>query len=268
MLPLSIPNALPARAAMVIIARELAVSGLRISAGAQGVAIPASQLRRAKTTLRVAAVLAAALILALPAATHASDAASYGLVASNANFVPGATVEERTAAYRRLYDAGVRAIRLDMSWTSIEPPGAPLHDYDFAERDREVRAITDAGLEVIGLLGYGHPDYSTLGSLAARTPLAGGRLLCATHDELKAADPDTPVLFGGVFFPAVAGLPGMSGPEFVRAAYAADPQLGRCFDALAYHPYPYPFTAPELDNARPRVGARRGGRDAQGHAPG
>ena len=23
--------------------------------------------------------------------------------------------------------------------------------------------------------------------------------------------------------------------------------LGRCFDVMAYHPYPYPFTAPELD---------------------
>lgn len=39
----------------------------------------------------------------------------------------------------------------------------------------------------------------------------------------------------------------MSGPDFVSAAYQADPNLGRCFDALAYHPYPYPFTAPELD---------------------
>src|SRR5205085_6742005 len=39
----------------------------------------------------------------------------------------------------------------------------------------------------------------------------------------------------------------MSGPDFVSAAYASDPALGSCFDAMAYHPYPYPFTAPELD---------------------
>jgi hypothetical protein len=50
-----------------------------------------------------------------------------------------------------------------------------------------------------------------------------------------------------VFFPAVAGEPGTSGPDFVAQAYQSDPQLGRCYDALAYHPYPYPFTSPELD---------------------
>ncbi|MEX2195687.1 MAG: CDP-diacylglycerol--glycerol-3-phosphate 3-phosphatidyltransferase [Thermoleophilaceae bacterium] len=49
---------LAAWVAMVIIAREFAVSGLRIFAGAQGVAIPSSQLGRAKTVVQVAAVLA------------------------------------------------------------------------------------------------------------------------------------------------------------------------------------------------------------------
>ncbi|MFN2615521.1 MAG: CDP-diacylglycerol--glycerol-3-phosphate 3-phosphatidyltransferase [Thermoleophilaceae bacterium] len=44
--------------AMVIIAREFAVSGLRIAAGQQGVVIPASQLGKAKTIVQVAAVLA------------------------------------------------------------------------------------------------------------------------------------------------------------------------------------------------------------------
>jgi CDP-diacylglycerol--glycerol-3-phosphate 3-phosphatidyltransferase len=44
--------------AMVIIAREFAVSGLRIAAGQQGVVIPASLLGKAKTILQVAAVLA------------------------------------------------------------------------------------------------------------------------------------------------------------------------------------------------------------------
>ncbi|MBA3300531.1 MAG: CDP-diacylglycerol--glycerol-3-phosphate 3-phosphatidyltransferase [Thermoleophilaceae bacterium] len=44
--------------AMVVIAREFAVSGLRIFAGAQRVVIPASQLGRAKTIAQVAMVMA------------------------------------------------------------------------------------------------------------------------------------------------------------------------------------------------------------------
>lgn len=49
---------LAAWVAMVIIAREFAVSGLRIYAGAQGVVIPASQLGRLKTVVQIVAVLA------------------------------------------------------------------------------------------------------------------------------------------------------------------------------------------------------------------
>jgi CDP-diacylglycerol--glycerol-3-phosphate 3-phosphatidyltransferase len=44
--------------AMVIIAREFAVSGLRIAAGQQGVVIPASMLGKLKTIVQVAMVLA------------------------------------------------------------------------------------------------------------------------------------------------------------------------------------------------------------------
>ncbi|GEM_PF-2789277 len=270
--------------------------------------------RRLLAALAVCAALAASAPCAAAAAPPAPGAAPYGLVASNANFVPGDTLAERAANYRRLYMAGVRAIRLDINWRQVEPPGKPLHDYDFAERDREVRAIEDAGLRVIGILGYGHPDYSALGGLAQRTPVgqdglppfqlgasrsfppddprefaryarataahyarrfpgeviawevwneenegyrfwaphespsAYARLLCATYPALKSADPGASVLFGGVFFPAVPpGLPGMSGPQFVSAAYRSHPGLGRCYDAMAYHPYAYPFTAPELD---------------------
>ena len=43
---------------MVIIAREFAVSGLRIAAGQQGVVIPASGLGKVKTIVQVVAVLA------------------------------------------------------------------------------------------------------------------------------------------------------------------------------------------------------------------
>ena len=49
---------LAAWVAMVIIAREFAVSGLRIAAGQHGVVIPASGLGNLKTIVQVAAVLA------------------------------------------------------------------------------------------------------------------------------------------------------------------------------------------------------------------
>src|SRR3954469_4748834 len=48
---------LAAWVAMVIIAREFAVSGLRIAAGQQGVVIPASGLGKVKTIVQVVAVL-------------------------------------------------------------------------------------------------------------------------------------------------------------------------------------------------------------------
>jgi CDP-diacylglycerol--glycerol-3-phosphate 3-phosphatidyltransferase len=51
-------NKLAPWVAMVIIAREFAVSGLRIAAGQQGVVIPASGLGKVKTIVQVAAVLA------------------------------------------------------------------------------------------------------------------------------------------------------------------------------------------------------------------
>ncbi len=54
---------LAAWAAMLIIAREFAVSGLRIAAGQQGVVIPASLLGKLKTIVQSAAVLA---LIAVP----------------------------------------------------------------------------------------------------------------------------------------------------------------------------------------------------------
>jgi hypothetical protein len=249
-----------------------------------------------------------AIVAAAPPAQAVPAGDRYGLIAFSANFVPGNTLAERRANYRRLHRAGVRAIRLDINWVQVEPPGGPKGDFEFADRGREVAAIKGAGLKVIGLLAYGHPDYSARGRFVSQTPLGGGippfgvanaqffppddpadfaryvrhtarhfgreviaweiwneqnegwrfwppredpaayaRLLCQAHAQLRSVDPGTPVLFGGVFFPAVADLPGMSGPNFVEAAYEAESQLGSCYDAMAYHPYAYPFTAPELD---------------------
>lgn len=222
-----------------------------------------------------------------------------GLISFSANGATG------PSAYQRLYDAGVRAIRIDLNWAAVETSRG---HYDFAALDREIAPIRAAHLRIIGILDYGNPLYSTAGALLAQTPLSQGlppfaigdayfwppddvgafaryahaaaahfsadavgfevwneenegwrfwpphedpgayaRLLCAAYPALKSAAPTVPVLFGGVFFPAVADLPGESGPDFLGAAYAANPGLGQCFDVMAYHPYPYPFTAPELD---------------------
>jgi CDP-diacylglycerol---glycerol-3-phosphate 3-phosphatidyltransferase len=65
--------------AMVIIAREFAVSGLRVAAGAQGVVIPASWLGKAKTIIQVAAILA--LIAAHDAGDWWVQVLLYGAVA-------------------------------------------------------------------------------------------------------------------------------------------------------------------------------------------
>src|SRR5688572_30327355 len=65
--------------AMVIIAREFAVSGLRIAAGQQGVVIPASALGKLKTIVQVAAVLA--LIAANDADALWVQALVYAMVA-------------------------------------------------------------------------------------------------------------------------------------------------------------------------------------------
>jgi hypothetical protein len=191
----------------------------------------------------------------------------------------------------------------------VEPPGEPLHDFDFKEFDGHIAAIKGAGLKVIGVLAYGHPDYSTVGGVVETTPIAGGlpplgtggahlfppddpddfarfaaamaqhygdeviawevwneenagvrfwppredpaayaELLCSAYDALKRVDPATPVLFGGLFFPGFPGGIGVtSGPDFLDAAYRARPDLARCSDAVAYHPYPYPFTSPEVE---------------------
>src|ERR671921_1881777 len=48
----------PPWVAMVIIAREFAVSGLRVAAGQQGLVIPASPLGKLKTVTQIAAILA------------------------------------------------------------------------------------------------------------------------------------------------------------------------------------------------------------------
>lgn len=78
-------------------------------------------------------------------------------------------------------------------------------------------------------------------------PAAYARLLCTASASLRQVTPTTPVVFGGVLVPSLGGFPGMSGAAFVGAAHRLHPDLDSCWDALGYHPYAYPFTAPELE---------------------
>lgn len=93
---------LAAWVAMVIIAREFAVSGLRIFAGAQGVVIPASQLGRVKTVVQVAAVLA------LIAADDHTDAWVQALVYSSVAITVVSGVDYFLNVRRRIEEAAER----------------------------------------------------------------------------------------------------------------------------------------------------------------
>jgi hypothetical protein len=91
-----------------------------------------------------------------------------------------------------------------------------------------------------------------------------GNLLAATYDAVKQAAPQDTVAFGGTFYPAVdahalglmgvptsvidtLALPGRGTLDFIDQALAARPDLGRHFDAMAYHPYHFPYYGPEVN---------------------
>jgi CDP-diacylglycerol--glycerol-3-phosphate 3-phosphatidyltransferase len=93
---------LAAWVAMVIIAREFAVSGLRIYAGAQGVVIPASQLGRIKTVVQIVAVLA------LIAASDHTDAWVQALVYASVAITVVSGVDYFLNVRRRIEEAAER----------------------------------------------------------------------------------------------------------------------------------------------------------------
>jgi polysaccharide biosynthesis protein PslG len=255
--------------------------------------------RTPSVPLRIFVSALAALAVGAPAAA----AATRPTLVANANFVRGKSVEQRVASYRRLRAAGVEAVRIDFNWVSLEPVGQPLHDYRWRAQDREVRIIRRAGLRILGILAYGHPDYSRAGGEAyargqkpippfgigdpqyyppddPRTfarfagdvahryrrdvwawevwneenggwrfwepredPVAYGRLLCAASASVREADAGAPVVSGGMFFPPFVATGAVRFLDQVLTA--GRPRTGGCLDAVGYHPYPYPFTAPE-----------------------
>jgi CDP-diacylglycerol--glycerol-3-phosphate 3-phosphatidyltransferase len=106
---------LAAWVAMVIIAREFAVSGLRIAAGQQGVVIPASGLGKVKTIVQVVAVLA------LIAAPDHGDAWVQGLVYAMVAITVASGADYFLNFRRRLEEAS----RERRSAASPAPPTRP-----------------------------------------------------------------------------------------------------------------------------------------------
>jgi len=181
---------------------------------------------------------------------------------------------------------GVRLVRRDLYWASIEPERGV---FDFDGADIVVAAAESVGAEPLGLLVYGNSwatadsddtmvppdDPADFGDYAAAVadryagrvsryevwnepnagvrfwkpeedPEAYGELLSVAADRVHEADPDALVAFGGLFHPdLVVTTPG---PEFLEQTFAAVPALADQLDAVAFHPYRYPFTAPEWED--------------------
>ena len=76
-------------------------------------------------------------------------------------------------------------------------------------------------------------------------PDAYGALLIEAADRVHEVDPDAKVAYGGLFHPDL--LVNTPGPEFLQQTFDAHPDLADHLDAVAFHPYRYPFTAPETE---------------------
>lgn len=76
---------------------------------------------------------------------------------------------------------------------------------------------------------------------------AYGALLREGAAGLREGDPDAIVSVGGVFYPEIPpGLPEEGGLRYLGKLWDAHPGTAASVDAVAWHPYPYPFVAPEV----------------------
>ena len=193
---------------------------------------------------------------------------------------------QREYEVQRWAELGVRVVRRDLYWSTIEPEKGV---FDFEAADRVVDAADSVDAEVLGLLVYGNSwategtddtkyppdDPADFGDYAAAVaeryrgriqryevwnepnagvrfwkpeedPEAYGGLLIEAADRIHEVDPDALVSLGGLFHPDLAFY--TPGPQFLDEVHAAYPDLGDHIDAVAFHPYRYPFTAPEFED--------------------
>ncbi|MDR1676501.1 MAG: beta-galactosidase [Tannerella sp.] len=171
----------------------------------------------------------------------------------------GAEYNQMPENLRMLRAAGIRWVRTDFVWSSIEGPQGVWH---FDAFDRVVAETEKEGLQLLGLLlynvswanpAYEHPEaWLTYVEKVVtrykgkvryweiwnepnlhprfwdrRNDAAGyAQLLKATYRKIKEIDPDVTVVHAGT-----AGIP----TEYIEQSFAAG--SGRFFDKFAVHPY-------------------------------
>ena len=78
-------------------------------------------------------------------------------------------------------------------------------------------------------------------------PIAYGALLKEGAAGLREGNPAAVVALGGLFYPEIPpGLPEQGALRYLGNVYEAHPDVGGSIDVIAWHPYPYPFIAPEV----------------------
>ena len=203
---------------------------------------------------------------------------------SYGNTLPGMTDEKLAEALNNAVDIGASWIRVDLSWADIQPSSPD--DYEWEQFDRIATQAHHRGLEVLPILTYtpewarvsgcftftcapaDASQFATFAGTAAARYAQGGihtweiwneenstgfwqpkpdpalytRLLQASSEAIRKADPQAFVVMGGL-----ATLRTENGNLSV-ADFLSQPSESplRFVDALAVHPYTYPYRASRL----------------------
>jgi GH35 family endo-1,4-beta-xylanase len=175
------------------------------------------------------------------------------------------TDERRAAIATSLAKAGVRSVRIDIGWNSLQPARRRFSDWHVGVADRCVNLARARGMEVLGTLLWTpawanggrsrsvppsrRADFAWFARWAARhfrgrvsawevwnepndrvfwrsSARHYVRLLRAAYPAIKAGDPNALVVFGGIM---------QNDNRFLARAYAAGAQ--GAFDVMATHPY-------------------------------
>jgi hypothetical protein len=235
------------------------------------------------------------LVLLLGAFPAVSQAAEKGVV-TDFTWGAGKSAVDRQAS--SLSQIGSRWVRLAVSWSETQPRRGVYDSSYLSEVDYAVSKSRAAGSRVLIMVvgspewasgssdGYAAPqdpnDYALFMSFLATRyrgqaeayevwneqnfvrfwpsgpdPAAYAQLLKASYPAIKAADSSAKVLFGGLQY---------NDYGYVERAYAAMPDLGRYFDAMATHPYTLGAAPPEAtwnDGTRLSAGVFSGYREVR-----